>query len=518
MTKTNNEQKTALTERTGATEQSTLSGQGTLINRVAIGLFGLSFCERTANFTIKYLLILVFTDQIGLSDSNSALVLGAVLTANSLFYSISGAISDRLLGLRYTLLVGLLLMVPAYLSLCIVLDYTDFGTDGLIVNSIFFGALAIQICSISLVRLSGFNLIKHTLPEADTRSEKLYVLYYWVESIAALMASIIAGTFIQRFGWTPIFSVLTIGMTVSGAIIFMNRHQLYIPSSPSQSIQPVTAGFAVALLIACAFVMISFPTTAGIASTLVAIGVIYFVYRNRDQFRTVKQKEYLITFTIVTIASLLFMALQEQQWSSLVLFADRVVDRAVFGFTLHPSHFQSIIPIMLVVCAPAVAALLDKRQFSDAAARLSALLRKLMVSYALLMVCFVVLFTSTFFTDATNKIHWSWLVIALVIAGPAELFIFPIVFNAITKNAPAKLASTMTGIHFTCYAVSGYAAGVLASLAGGVPSEQGLNAVVLNYREFLGLVGTTGGVFVIICIGAAMVFASGKYLGVLKEN
>ncbi|MEM6415662.1 MAG: MFS transporter [Pseudomonadota bacterium] len=504
---------------TSAPPSNTPARASGLFSRAAIGLFGLSFFERTAFFTLKYLLILIFVDQMGMGAEYGAIVLGAAITTQYLLYSVSGVLSDRFLGLRATLALGVLLIAPAYLALAVALDNTETATDGSFIKTVLFFTLAMQLCAVGLVRLSGFNLVKQTLSEDDPRSEKLYVLYYWVESIGALMASICAGTFVQRFGWTPVFGTLVIGMMGSAAMVHFNRHQLLMPSaSVTHKNRIAIAAVSSVLLITGAFFLLSTPAAAGIAILAVAVGVVVYIYRNKESFRAPKQREFLFAFSIVTIASLLFNALQEQQWSSLVLFADRAVDRTAFGITLHPSHFQSIVPVMLVLLGPVIATLLDKRQFDSASTRLSGLLRKLSVAFGLMTMCFVVLFASTFFTGADQKIHFTWLTIALVLAGPAELFIYPIAFNAITSNVPTKLAGTMSGIHFTCYAGAGFASGALASLAGGVPSEQGLEAVVLNYREFLGLVSSIGVVFVLICIGASLLFAAGKFSNRLNET
>ena len=465
----------------------------TLFKKVTLGLFGLSFFERTAFFTVKYLLILVLVRDFGFGDERGALVLGAAVAAQYLLYSATGFLADKFLGLRTTLWLGICLMAPAYVVLTVFIDASMGGVVDL--PTLLFPALAIQITAVVSVRLSGFNLVGRSLAEDDQRSESLYTLYYWVESLAALTATLCAGTLIPAFGWFPVFLPLVFGIVACALAVYFNRNQLR--TSEMQTCgrrRSVSVGVIAIVLPITVLIILSYPPLAGIASVVFIIGLSIFIYRNRASFDAPKHKEYLLTFLIATITSVLFATAQEQQWSSLVLLADRVIDRTAFGITLHPSHFQAVVPILLVVLAPVVAAILSRGTNPPSVAlRLSSLMKKISISFAFMSFCFGVLFVSTFFPGEDGRIHYAWLLAGLMLAGPAELFIYPIAFNAITANAPPKLAGTMTGIYFSCFSIAGFASGVLASLSGNTSYGQGVAEFVVNYREFLALVAIVGG-------------------------
>ncbi|MEO0398873.1 MAG: MFS transporter [Pseudomonadota bacterium] len=477
-----------------------------LFRNVTWAVFGLSVFERTSYFTLKFLLILVLADQMRLGDARAALVMGAAIMVNSLVYPLSGLLSDRVVGLRFTLMMGLCLITPGYLLLSFMIDFNPNGPSDVFKISSFLGTLAVTLCGIGIVRLAGFNMVRCTLPDGDHRNERLYALYYWVDTIAALLGTITAGTLAQKFGWTPVLGGLAAGMLACGIVIHFNRRQLYLPDETNIKTRRPALGIAITgSLITGAFVLLNFPTLAGLAILLMATGIAVFIYRNKHEFKSPKHREYLYAFSIVTICSVLFATVQEQQWSSLVLFADRVVDRTAFGVTLHASHFQAIGPIMLVLLTPVVAAMAGRNRLATSSGRLSALLKKITLAFLVISMCFGVLYASTFFTNADSKVHLLWLVAALMLAGPSELFIFPAAYNAVTENAPPKLASTMSGLHFTCYAAVGYASGLLASLAGRVSLDQGLAAVVLNYRDFLFLTILIGGGFMLFVLACAYV-------------
>ena len=60
---------------------------------------------------------------------------------------------------------------------------------------------------------------------------------------------------------------------------------------------------------------------------------------------------------VLTVVSVVFWAFFEQAGTSLSLFADRNVDRSVFGFQIRASQFQSVNPLFILLFAPVFSAL-----------------------------------------------------------------------------------------------------------------------------------------------------------------
>jgi POT family proton-dependent oligopeptide transporter len=166
---------------------------------------------------------------------------------------------------------------------------------------------------------------------------------------------------------------------------------------------------------------------------------------------------------ILMVFNTVFWSLFEQAGSSLTLFADRNVDRSVFGlFTMSAPQTQQFNAIAIVVFAPVMAWLwgwLARRGWEPSI--------PVKFSLGLLGVGagFLFLVAGTRFVGGDYQVGLGWLAGLYLIHSIAELCISPVGMSMITKLSIPRIVGMMMGAWYLSLAMGQYGAGMLAQAA-----------------------------------------------------
>jgi POT family proton-dependent oligopeptide transporter len=182
-----------------------------------------------------------------------------------------------------------------------------------------------------------------------------------------------------------------------------------------------------------------------------------FMSGNRAEFQMMFVAMILITFNVV------FWTLFEQAGSSLTLFADRNVDRSVFGlFTMSAPATQNFNPISVVLFAPVLSFLwawLAKRNLEPS----------IPVKFAIALIGvgsgFLFLVWGSTFAGPNFQVGLWWLAGLYLLHSLAELCISPVGLSMITKLSIARIVGLMMGVWFLSISVAQSLAGLLAQSA-----------------------------------------------------
>ena len=86
-----------------------------------------------------------------------------------------------------------------------------------------------------------------------------------------------------------------------------------------------------------------------------AIALLMIIYYSIKEEKIIRER--LLALTILIIFSVVFWALFEQAYTSMNLYADRVLDREFFGWTIPGPWFLSLNALFIILFAPIVASL-----------------------------------------------------------------------------------------------------------------------------------------------------------------
>jgi POT family proton-dependent oligopeptide transporter len=168
-------------------------------------------------------------------------------------------------------------------------------------------------------------------------------------------------------------------------------------------------------------------------------------------------KRVLVIF-ILFVFSILFWMTYEQAGSSLTLFADRLTQTTILGWTYPSSWFQSVPAIFVIIFAPIIGAVWQKlgnRQPSSPG--------KFTIGLFFAGIAFVVIaFAATL--AATGRVSPMWLVVVYFLQTIGELCLSPVGLSTVTKLSPARMVGLMLGVWFLSISIGSFIAGLTTRL------------------------------------------------------
>jgi proton-dependent oligopeptide transporter, POT family len=214
-------------------------------------------------------------------------------------------------------------------------------------------------------------------------------------------------------------------------------------------------------------------------SFLVLAGLAYFLIKHC----TPVERHRMTVLIVLTISTVVFWALFEQSAASMTLFADRVIDRNVFGMTVTATQVGSLNALFIMLVAPLFAWLwifLAKRGWEPSTP----------VKFALGIMQaglgFGALVIGAMSPDAAGKVAFIWIVLAYLLHTTGELCLSPVGLSAVTKLAVPKVVGVMMGAWFLATAYAEFVAAQISKLAAiktdaGVVADVG--AALATYNE-----------------------------------
>jgi POT family proton-dependent oligopeptide transporter len=155
----------------------------------------------------------------------------------------------------------------------------------------------------------------------------------------------------------------------------------------------------------------------------------------------------------------------EQAGSSMNLFADRYMDRSLFGKEIPASLFQSVNAFLILVFAPLFARLWtelgEKKKEPNTPLKFS-------LAFVLLGIGFLFLVFGSRGIEPSSVVKTSmvWLLMAILFHTLGELCISPVGLSMVSKLSPPRFGGLLMGVWFLSNAISHYVAGFFSGKMG----------------------------------------------------
>jgi POT family proton-dependent oligopeptide transporter len=192
---------------------------------------------------------------------------------------------------------------------------------------------------------------------------------------------------------------------------------------------------------------------------------------------TPAERNRLLVCAVLTAFTIGFWAFYEQMGSSLNLFADRIVDRRLFGYEIPASTLQSLPSVFVILLAPLFSALWLRL---GRAGREPTTAIKFVFALVQLGLAFFVLMLGTAVTPAGTKVPLIWFVLNFLLLVTGELCLAPVGISMVSRLAPTRIMGVMMGSFLLAYSASNYLAGLIARLTSAPAGAESLDSVAIR--------------------------------------
>ena len=439
--------------------------------------FSTEMWERFSFYGMKYLLLLYLTKYHLFTDAAGLEVLGGYAALVYATPVIGGLLADRFLGMRKAVFFGGILLVAGHLGMAFEGEQARLVGDTVARDDralqVFYASLALIVIGVGFLKPNISTIVGRLYSKDDPRRDPGFTIFYMGINIGAFTATLLCGYLGETLGWSYGFGAAGIGMLFG--LVSFSLGQKYLrglaePPDKARLEERTVLGlsrekaiYAGALLgVVVVWQMLQFHAAVGLLlnslSIAVLAGLIWFITTRCNSV----ERSRMIVLMILTISTVVFWALFEQSAASMTLFADRVMDREVFGLTLTAAQFGSLNSMFIFIFAPVFAWLWTRLAV---AGREPSTPVKFALGIAQAGLGFGALVLGAANPDEAGLVSGYWMILAYLLHTCGELCLSPVGLSAVTKLAVPSVVGVMMGSWFLATAYSEFVAAQLAKLA-----------------------------------------------------
>jgi proton-dependent oligopeptide transporter, POT family len=465
------------------------------------GLYVLFFSEmweRFCYYGMRTLLTLYLVKSLMKGDSDAAIIYGSYTALIYASAVLGGKLADRFLGYRFAILFGAALMsIGEFLILGGTETFLLLGMGALIVGN---GYLKANISTI----------VGKLYEDGDPRRDSGFTIFYIGINIGALMATTLVAYIGETYGFHYGFGLAGIGMILGFFIFWFGRERyahaegLDMKEAAHKKVFGPLTNLHLILIGSFAFIPLCFALISQnqiMDYLLLAI----FIYVTWSLIQAgIKEgpiwKDRMIALVIFMVINITFWACFEQAGTSLTLFADRNVDRMVFGWLMPASMTQFFNPAFIIIFGSIFSVMWVKLA---AIGKNPSIPMKFSLGILQLGLGFLITLIAVQYAE-DYKVPLLTLVLLYMLHTTGELFLSPIGLSTVTKLAPRNIAGTAMGGWFLSFAIANFLAGKIAAMTGVEKSASGEIDIAAGLDIYVGIFSNIGFVLVGIAILIAL--------------
>lgn len=445
--------------------------------RAIIPIFFTELWERFGYYSIQGLLVLYLITYLDFTDAYAFATLGEFLSWIYIAPVFGGWIADRILGYRYSVLIGAILLGAGYALLM---------TSGHLLLHL---SLAIIIIGNGLLKPNSPSFLGLFYYYDDPRRYPGFTFYFTGINVGGLVAILIANLASRFFGYSGAYAIAAVGMLIAIVVYiygfrFYENRGLPIPQQPLRSLwlRALSNRYNLFLLLLILIQAIHFLLHSIHISTLilllVAVGVFFSLFYVQTH-NTKNTHNKLIAIMLLTSTSVVFWALNLQIFFSMILFTDRYVERTFFDFQIPASFFVILEPGFLLILGPLLGNLWQK--LSERNKEPNPII-KFALGLITVAIAMGLMAIATYTVPSNQLISPVWLFVFYALMTTGAIFITPTGMAMITQLAPTHLTGFMMGVWYMVIGLGGLLASLLARLTIQDPM-QALSQPVLLYEH-----------------------------------
>lgn len=389
------------------------------------GLYLLNFVSMWECFSyygMMGLMVLYLTSEWGLSDSSAFSLYALYIACVEFGGLLGGFCADRFLGFRGSIILGGWSIVCGHLCLTL-------GDQ-----SIFIVGLSLIISGTAFFRGNLAALVSSLYQPDDPLLESGYRLYYIGINVGSLLASVCCPLLAEAWNWEAGFGCAAIGMFV-GNCVFLCGQKQFLKDSKCLDFCNLLKGAAILVMMAITVALgLHFVETTETILPLFEVLLLIFAFRKLITFSSFKQ---IAPIFGAILAIIIFYGCEELLGSSLVLFAERHVNRLTPFGSIPSTSLVTFNPLAILIIGLFATKIQKDKTNSN---------RSLIIGFAALSFAFAVLSISPFFASPVETVELPWMIISILLIGAAEVWVGPTVYTIAAKAAPQNHQGLVMGI------------------------------------------------------------------------
>lgn len=427
--------------------------------RMLANLFSVELWERFSFYGMQgillyYMYFSVTDGGLGINQGVATSLVGAYGGGVYLSTILGAWLADRVLGSEKVLFYSAMLIMLGHICLAVLPGAVGLAT-GLIFVGVGSGGL----------KANATSLVGSLYAETDERRDAGFSIFYMGINLGALVGPLITGWLQQTWGFHVGFGAAAVGMAVGLTQYALTRSHL--PAQAHEVTNPLPhsergrwIGIGVGLLIVIVALVATGVLGAGNLANVMAVSAIvaaiaYFVLLLTSSRVSEVERSRVRSFIPLFLASVVFWALFQQQFTVVAIYAEQSLDRSLFGWMMPPSWVQSINPVFIIVFAGVFATIWTKLGSRQPGSPLKFAAGLVVMGLAFL--AFI-----PFSGGGPNATPLLALVGILFLFTCAELFLSPIGLSVATKLAPERFRTQMVALFFLSISLGTTLAGILA--------------------------------------------------------
>jgi len=437
-------------------------------------LFFTELWERFGFYTLQTIIILYMTKALLMQDAEANLLYAAFSALLYLTPTIGGYLADRHLGFQRAISIGGILFISAYL-LCALSN-----------ERFFFLGLGLLIVANGFFKPTVSSIVGELYKENDARREGGFTIFYMGINVGALIPPLIAGGLVAKYGWHAGFLLAAFGMLLGQLTFQFGRKRLGEAGLHPKYQTKTKLGFlfysllCLGIVVCVGLCQIAFHYPKMTAYLIEIAGVVIVVIVLLQLLKLpLKERKKMFAALLLIIISIAFWSLYNQAFTSLMLFADRNMEKQFLGMPFTAEATQFFNPFFIIALSPLLSRLwikMDKHTLNP-----SIQLKFFFGVFFMSAGFFLLAFGATYFSHLGMTAP-GWLGASYLLQTMGELLISPIGLAMITVLCPKKMVGMMMGVWFFAQAMSFTIGGFLANIAA-VPQTLSVEASLAIYSH-----------------------------------
>lgn len=438
-----------------------------------------SMWECFSYYGMRALLVLFLVEVYRYSDAAAFGLYALYATLVDLCGVFGGIVADRYLGLKRAITLGGWTIAVGHLCLSL--------SD---VESIFYLGLGFIVVGTGLFRSNAAMFLGEYYDEHDPRREAGYTLYYTGICGGAFLASIFCGIVGELYGWHAGFGLAAIGM-LSGNVALLLGRKILLGKGLRKSKRSNWDGIIRTVGIIAAAILMTLAIyyhnyVSPWIPVIVFAGALYILHKARTFARPEKSGLYRLVLYVSFL--IIFFSFEEQLGSSLIMFAERHVDKNTWFGSIPASSLMMFNTLTLLVVGPFLSRFVHRFPMHK--------MNMIGLSFCFLSVSFGILYAGCHFAKVEMMVPLAYVIWSFVMLAIAELLIGPTIYAYASEIAPKNYQGLIMSIVAVGFSMANLLGGWVSRLMAVVEEADSINV----YMDGFGSIG----IFT-LCVGLVLV-------------